>query len=746
MMNRSVMERQMFAKGGPVRYMQEGGIASALPMAAPAPAPIMPIEDPMAAAQEAVNPAELESMLTQASQTIGDLDQAGSYEEVMNMMRGDEASVEDRRSELASLVGPEDAQQTPESVLTLVQPVIQMAGVDQGIGSIAEEEMNSPVMGDLAEGIMSTVSMGAPEVSPPVNFKDGGAVTAPLPPGLKPAGIGLATPSSSALSGLGGNSLNNRFSQYRDLFRSVVDPEQDAAAQEELKRQTQAQVLFDIANTALAFTAPQAVPMSTAERLAAAATQTELFPTIAARTGALAEADLARQERLQELDLAAMQSAITAEEDTVTPDYTNYAVVGPDGTTLQTMMLTDEQASRWSNISDQLGLPGTNLRAAATEKIPDEPDAAGLPFSQKARLPYNQLFNDELMRGFVNKTLPLQKQREILYLLESGLASEGFVYDASTGENVAKPPLLGSPGSATADNFRNILAAFYSNQGVAPTEEAPTEEAPTEEAPTEEAPTNFGFADLFKLRPPSFKLPEDDDKIDELFETAEDGTSFRLKTDIDVWAESDFGRAFITGGDFYRSTGVGSGFDRINSFMNDLVEEFATQEGAAPAPEEVQEFRRLVDEASALSLGVKTYTNEFVGEGGRAFNSLQDAVNELAGTIEGGLTVSDVRVVRALTAIESSLVDVIEEAAVILPRRGNRNTGQFTESQLSGARQQVLGGVDLLAAVRRMKRGMQRSAGGGSRPYVSPPPQQQESIDQSTRPGRLRGTAQNTGR
>ena len=56
-MNRSVMERQMFAKGGPVRYMQEGGIASALPMAAPAPAPIMPIEDPMAVAQEAINPA-----------------------------------------------------------------------------------------------------------------------------------------------------------------------------------------------------------------------------------------------------------------------------------------------------------------------------------------------------------------------------------------------------------------------------------------------------------------------------------------------------------------------------------------------------------------------------------------------------------------------------------------------------------------------------------------------------------------
>ena len=189
-MNRSVMNRQMFAKGGPVRYMQQGGVAAPMPMAAPAPAPMPmaappmagpPPMDPMAAAQEAVNPAELEGMLAQASQTIGDLDQAGSYEEVMNMMRGDEASVQERRSELAGLVGPEDAQQTPESVLTLVQPVIQMASVDQGIGGLAQEQMSAPVEGDMAGGIMSTVGMGAPEGPPPVNFNQGGVVRRPGP-------------------------------------------------------------------------------------------------------------------------------------------------------------------------------------------------------------------------------------------------------------------------------------------------------------------------------------------------------------------------------------------------------------------------------------------------------------------------------------------------------------------------------------------------------------------------------------
>ena len=76
----------------------------------------------------------------------------------MNMMRGDAAPIEARREELAGLVGPEDAAQTPESVLALVQPVIQLASVDQGIGELAAEQMTQPVEGAMAEGIMSTVA------------------------------------------------------------------------------------------------------------------------------------------------------------------------------------------------------------------------------------------------------------------------------------------------------------------------------------------------------------------------------------------------------------------------------------------------------------------------------------------------------------------------------------------------------------------------------------------------------------
>jgi hypothetical protein len=196
MMNRSVMERQMFKDGGAAGFpdlsgdgkvtqkdilmgrgvveMQMGGDPMAAmmaqqapavpapapampPMAAPAmPAPAMPApaDAPEAVVQSGVgelDPAQVEQILSMASQSMGDPEQAGNYEEMMNLVRGDQASIQERRSELANLVGQDDAMQTPESVLALVQPVVQVASmtpepeIDQGIGGLAEQEMQQPV-------------------------------------------------------------------------------------------------------------------------------------------------------------------------------------------------------------------------------------------------------------------------------------------------------------------------------------------------------------------------------------------------------------------------------------------------------------------------------------------------------------------------------------------------------------------------------------------------------------------------
>ena len=195
------MNRQMFAKGGVafpdlsgdgritqkdilmgrgVEFKQAGGMAGAgnmPPMAPPAPAPMAqpPMAPPVvpegpqgdmqamaAGAASNLDPAVLEQMLGEAAQSFGNLDSAEDFEQVMNMMRGDQATIQDRRQELAGVVGDADAAQTPESVLTLVQPVMMVAATDQGIGSLPAEQMgmDAPIEGAMAEGIMSTVNMG----------------------------------------------------------------------------------------------------------------------------------------------------------------------------------------------------------------------------------------------------------------------------------------------------------------------------------------------------------------------------------------------------------------------------------------------------------------------------------------------------------------------------------------------------------------------------------------------------------
>ena len=61
------------------------------------------------------------------------------YVELMNQVRGDEVPLEGRVQELAMTVGEKDAQETPLSVLALVQPVFELKEQEQtGVGSVPE--------------------------------------------------------------------------------------------------------------------------------------------------------------------------------------------------------------------------------------------------------------------------------------------------------------------------------------------------------------------------------------------------------------------------------------------------------------------------------------------------------------------------------------------------------------------------------------------------------------------------------
>ena len=249
------------------------------------------------AMQKGVNPAVLGRMLDGYSSTMEDLDNAEDYEAVMNGIRGDQVPVAARYAELAGIVGQEDAQATPESVLTMLQPVMMMSAVDQGIGGLAQDEMSLPVEGPLAEGIMSTVDMGAPEGPAPVNFSQGGAVRYMADGGT-----------SSDPAPIGGRQ-GAIFREQQALYQSLLDPASEAADLEEQKELTQAQMLFDIAQGGLAFATPGDRQMSPAERLAESFTP--VLGNIGARAGEFGKFKQAQKAQTKQMDMAALQAAST---------------------------------------------------------------------------------------------------------------------------------------------------------------------------------------------------------------------------------------------------------------------------------------------------------------------------------------------------------------------------------------------------------------------------------------------------
>ena len=363
-MNRALLQRQMFANGGKVipddakglqalakerpdvvrkmgfQAMQEGGLAglmsqqdmAATPMGSP------PMDQPPMAAQQQLDPNIIMGALQTASETTGDLEQAPDFQSMMNQFSGEDKTEEERRDDLASIVGPEDAAQTPDSVLALVTPVVQLSMVEEGIAPMARDAMDTPVEGDMAGGIMSMTGAGN---EPPENFKLGGEVRrrGDEDPVLKfeNAGVvpnvgGMSTPGNFAAAqnqnmlrnlALNQLALNKRFdllknqptantttlddgADLKKIFESRRGIYKDILGDtEEQKRLTQAQILFDIANTALTYAAPmpgEKKGLSPAQRLAMAATTTKLPQTIAARAAKLS------QDK-QKLDLAALTAS-----------------------------------------------------------------------------------------------------------------------------------------------------------------------------------------------------------------------------------------------------------------------------------------------------------------------------------------------------------------------------------------------------------------------------------------------------
>ena len=95
----------------------------------------------------------------EVSRSIGNMDMAGDFKDIMNSVWDEDEGLETYRSRLAQVVGPEDAQRTPDSVLALVQPTLQLAQIDQGIGALMQEELAE--VGGMGGGITELATKSA---------------------------------------------------------------------------------------------------------------------------------------------------------------------------------------------------------------------------------------------------------------------------------------------------------------------------------------------------------------------------------------------------------------------------------------------------------------------------------------------------------------------------------------------------------------------------------------------------------
>mgnify|MGYP003114771852 CR=1 FL=1 len=151
-----------------------------------------------------------------------DIDNAEDYVGIMNAIRGDDQSIDQRRNELAGYIGKEDAGKTPESALTLIQPSLTLLdSAEQGSqeegGAIADDGIMS-MLGELgSQGAMQGAANAMQGGQQPVMRADGSPPTGET---KFPSGMNLAT--LKTLQGLvpQATTYDQNLKYYKDVLGS----------------------------------------------------------------------------------------------------------------------------------------------------------------------------------------------------------------------------------------------------------------------------------------------------------------------------------------------------------------------------------------------------------------------------------------------------------------------------------------------------------------------------------------------
>ncbi len=249
----SVLSRPLFRNmGGPAQPMPQD--MAPMPMAPPPMAPPQPQMDPEMARQAGVlEQTEMEARASgeqlgaeYAQQMMAGIDGAQSTEDLINALRGNNRPLDSRREELAGYVGQGDADQTPESVLAMVQPVIMMTeegAMDSGIGALVQQIAGDVEMTtadgtptDMGMGVGSLMTAGAQEAPAPQNFRQGGEV---------------AYLSNGTLPAFNADSVQTRYDSLIPLFESIVSGQDREAERAEAAEMDRAQAMLSLARGGL---------------------------------------------------------------------------------------------------------------------------------------------------------------------------------------------------------------------------------------------------------------------------------------------------------------------------------------------------------------------------------------------------------------------------------------------------------------------------------------------------------------
>ena len=309
-------------------FRQMGGPAQPMPQDMAPPAQQLPPEAAMLQEEEQVSAAQGQELgKAYAEQMMQGIDAAQSTEELINAFRGNQMPLDARRDELADYVGQGDADQTPESVLAMVQPVIMMTeegAMNSGIGNLMQQltgdidmmtEAGQPT--DMGQGVGSLMMAGAPEAPAPQNFRQGGEVKY-LSEGTPKEGNSAApsnpfvyTPAASSFLNIFGSKdtgpfdlrteVQGQYDKLAPLFQEILG---DDAKRLEAD---QAQALLSIARGGLRFAA--------GDRKAGGSFASQLGAAFEPTAAELATLGAQQQQRKDAVKQAALTTALSQADD-----------------------------------------------------------------------------------------------------------------------------------------------------------------------------------------------------------------------------------------------------------------------------------------------------------------------------------------------------------------------------------------------------------------------------------------------